>query len=190
MKEINAVRSQCRLFVLEDYSPRPIQKMPEVILDDLKKSQVSIFAASARPGELKARIQMTSIINKNKLRHAHMVNITKQIMLEGMRADFLKVDELSSRLITKARRAKSIRAVSAGGTDMTAGFSPRLKWLKTSGLISEEKWGNLPGGEIFTSPVNVNGTFVVDGVVGDYLCSKYGDLKKTPLKIEINNSRI
>jgi aminopeptidase len=190
MKEINEVGSECHLFVLEDYSPRPIQKMPEAVLEDLKKSRVSIFAAAARPGELKARIQMTSIINKNKLRHAHMVNITKQIMLEGMRADFLKVDELSHRLVEKARKAKSIRTVSAGGTDMTAEFSSRLKWLKTSGLISEEKWGNLPGGEIFTSPVNVNGTFVVDGVVGDYLCSKYGDLKKTPLKIEISDSRI
>ena len=43
--------------------------------------------------------------------------------------------------------------------------------MKTSGIISPEKWGNLPGGEIFTTPGEVNGTFVVDGVVGDYLCA-------------------
>jgi aminopeptidase len=47
-----------------------------------------------------------------------------------------------------------------------------------------------PGGEIFTSPLNVEGMFVCDGVVGDYLCQKYGDLKDTPLFIDIVDSRI
>jgi len=31
---------------------------------------------------------------------------------------------------------------------------------------------------------------VVDGVVGNYLCKKYGDLKETPLSIHIEGSRI
>ncbi len=48
----------------------------------------------------------------------------------------------------------------------------------------------MPGGEIFTSPYTVDGLFVCDGVVGDYLCAKYGDLKSTPLSIEIKASRI
>ena len=34
------------------------------------------------------------------------------------------------------------------------------------------------------------GNFVVDGVVGDYLCSKYGDLHDAPLTIEVKNNRI
>jgi len=62
--------------------------------------------------------------------------------------------------------------------------------LKTSGIISPEKWGNLPGGEVFTAPSMVNGTFVVDGVVGDYLCAKYGSLHLQPLTIGIRNGRI
>jgi hypothetical protein len=53
-------------------------------------------------------------------------------------------------------------------------MNPGYKWFKTSGIISPEKWGNLPGGECFTSPGEVNGTFVVDGVVGDWLCARYG----------------
>ena len=31
---------------------------------------------------------------------------------------------------------------------------------------------------------------VVDGVVGDYLCERYGDLKANPLTIEVENNRI
>jgi leucyl aminopeptidase (aminopeptidase T) len=64
------------------------------------------------------------------------------------------------------------------------------KWIKTSGIISPDKWGNLPGGEIFTTPGEVNGTYVVDGVVGDYLCEKYPDLRRQPLTIHIKGNRI
>jgi len=188
--EIKKVGSKYSLFVMEDFTPRPTPNMPQQILEDLAQSQVSIFCAQAHTGELSARIQMTAVVNAHKLRHGHMVNINKQIMLEGMRANFLEVDKLSQKLIEKVRKAKFIKAKSKGGTEILAEFSPKLKWLKTSGIISVDKWGNLPGGEIFTSPLNVNGMFVVDGVVGDYLCEKYGDLKDTPLCIEIQDSRI
>ncbi|HJY64467.1 MAG TPA: aminopeptidase [Ignavibacteria bacterium] len=190
VNEISKIGSNLNFFILEDYSPRPLKQMPHPVLDGLAESNVSIFCALAKEGELKSRIEMTNIIDSKKIRHGHMVNINKQIMLEAMRADFNKVDEISRRLIDKARKAKIIKVKSGGGTDLTAEFSRNLKWLKTSGLISVEKWGNLPGGEIFTSPYNVNGTFVVDGVVGDWLCQKYGDLKDNPLKIEIKDSRI
>lgn len=188
--EIQKVGSPYSLMIIEDYASRPLKNMPRPILDDLAKSQVSIFCAIAHTGELRSRIDMTEVVDKHKIRHAHMVNINKQIMLEGMCADYLKVDELSEKLIKKAKKAKTITVTSQAGTNMIAEFSAKLKWLKTSGIISVEKWGNLPGGEIFTSPFNVNGTFVVDGVVGDYLCQKYGDLKNTPLKIDIKDSRI
>jgi leucyl aminopeptidase (aminopeptidase T) len=36
----------------------------------------------------------------------------------------------------------------------------------------------------------VNGTFVIDGVVGDYLCAKFGDLKSTPLTIQVKENRV
>jgi leucyl aminopeptidase (aminopeptidase T) len=190
VSEVNKVGSKCKLFVIEDYAPRPLKGMPKAILDGLEESNVSISCAIAHEGELRSRIDMTDVVDRRGIRHAHMVNINKQIMTEGMRADFIKVDELSQKLINMTRKAKWIRVKSAGGTDMISEFSPELNWLKTSGIISVEKWGNLPGGEIFTSPLNCNGTFVVDGVVGDYLCQKYGDLKETPLTIEIKDSRI
>lgn len=188
--QVKSIGAEYKLYIIEDYAPRPLKNMPQPILDGLAKSDVSIFCAIAHVGELRSRIDMTEVVDKHKIRHGHMVNINKQIMTEGMRADFVVVDELSERLIQKAREAKVITVKSDGGTDMIAEFTPKLKWLKTSGLISVDKWGNLPGGEIFTSPLNVNGTFMVDGVVGDYLCQKYGDLKDTPLKIEIKDSRI
>src|SRR5437899_9877890 len=135
-------------------------------------------------------MQMKEVVNRRKIRHAHMVNINRQIMLEGMRADFQRVDRLSQKVVEMVRKASKIRATTAAGTDLTADLNPNYKWLKTSGIITPEKWGNLPGGEIFTAPANTDGTFVVDGVVGDYLCSKYGDLRDAPLTINVADNRI
>jgi aminopeptidase len=188
--EIERVGSTYKAFVLEEFGDRPFSGMPQPVLDDLAKSQVSVFAASAQTGELAARIAMTDVVNRHGIRHGHMVNIDRRVMKEGMRADFAEVDDLSTRLIAKARAAATITVKSAAGTNVLAKFSPSLKWIKTSGIITPEKWGNLPGGEIFTSPATVDGRFVVDGVVGDYLCNKYGDLRKKPLAIEIRDSRI
>lgn len=188
--QLRHVGADYHLFILEDLAERPLKHMPDLILQALRDSQVSIFAARAQRGELRSRMEMMAVVNTFKLRHGHMVNITRQIMRQGMRADFTQIDDLSRRLIEKARSAHRIRGVTTGGTFIQAEFSPRLKWVKTSGIIGRDKWGNLPGGEIFTSPARVDGVFVVDGVVGDYLCSKYGDLRETPLTIEIEDSRI
>ena len=156
----------------------------------METSDVSIFAVHVQRNELKSRMQMTDIVNRRRMRHAHMVNINREIMLEGMRADFNKVDALSRKVIDIVTRAKEIRATNPAGSDFTAQLNPNYRWVKTSGIISRDKWGNLPGGEVFTTPGEVNGVCVVDGVVGDYLCEKYQDLARQPLTIRMKNNRI
>lgn len=189
-RELEQVGSPYRAFVLEELAERPLARLPQEILDDLETAKVSIFAVVAQPNELRSRMQMTEIVNRRKIRHAHMVNINRQIMLEGMRADFVKVDRISQKVVDMVRKASQIRAKTPAGTDLVADLNPAYKWLKTSGLISPDKWGNLPGGEVFTTPGEVNGTFVIDGVVGDYLCAKFGDLKGKPLTVHVERNRL
>ncbi len=188
--EIAEVGAPFRAFVLEDEAPRPLAALPAPIAADMETSQVSIFAVHVQTHELKSRMEMTDIVNRRRMRHAHMVNINRRIMLDGMRADFHKVDRLSTRVLDIVSRARRVRARTAAGSDFTADLNPGYRWLKTSGLISPDKWGNLPGGEVFTTPGEVNGTFVIDGVVGDYLCEKYGDLRGSPLTVRIRANRL
>jgi leucyl aminopeptidase (aminopeptidase T) len=190
VRELEKLGAPYHAWVLEELAERPLKDLPREILDDLETSQVSIFAVQAQTNELRSRIQMTDVVNRRKIRHAHMVNINRQIMLEGMRADFARVDRLSQKVVEMVRKASQIRAKTAAGTDLTADLNPNYKWLKTSGIISPEKWGNLPGGEIFTTPGEVNGTFVIDGVVGDYLCAKFGNLQENPLTVRIKANRL
>ncbi len=177
-------------FVLEELAPRPLKGMPEEILEDMESSQVSIFAVEVQPNELRSRMEMTDVVNRRRMRHAHMVNITPEIMTQGMRADFDEIDRLSQAVLDKVRQATYVRATTPAGTDIHAQMDPEYRWFKTSGIISTEKWGNLPGGECFTAPGEVNGVFVVDGVVGDFLCKEYGLLQATPLTIHIEGNRI
>lgn len=190
LRELQGIDVVVNAFILEELAPRPLHDMPHAVLDDMESSQVSIFTVQAQMGELRTRMQMTDVVNRRKIRHAHMVNIEKKIMLEGMRADFLKVDELSVKVWEIGTAAKAIRATTAAGTNITADLNKEYRWVKTSGIISVQKWGNLPGGEVFTTPGEVNGTFVIDGVVGDYLCAKYGDLQETPLTVQVKGNRI
>jgi aminopeptidase len=189
-REIEEIGAPCTAFVLEDLAPRPLTDLPAEILADLESSQVSIFAVQVQANELRSRMQMTEVVNRRRIRHAHMVNINRQIMIEGMRADFLKVDRISSKVLALVGVARQIKARTAAGSDLVADLDPSYRWLKTSGLISPDKWGNLPGGEVFTTPGEVNGTFVIDGVVGDYLCEKFGDLKGSPLTIRVKGNRL
>jgi leucyl aminopeptidase (aminopeptidase T) len=62
--------------------------------------------------------------------------------------------------------------------------------VKTSGLINRRYWSNLPAGEVFTTPKSVDGVFVCDGTAGDYFGPKYGDLRATPLTLEISEGRL
>jgi aminopeptidase len=184
------VQAPYHAWVLEDLAPRPLGDLPREIVEDLESSQVSIFAVQAQANELHSRMQMTDVVNRRKIRHAHMVNVNRQIMLEGMRADFVKVDRISVKVVDMVRRAKQVRAKTPAGTDLVVDLNPNYRWVKTSGIISPDKWGNLPGGEVFTTPGEVNGTFVIDGVVGDWLCAKFGSLRENPLTIRVKGNRL
>ncbi|MGD9906671.1 MAG: aminopeptidase [Vicinamibacterales bacterium] len=188
--EIEAVGAPYAAFVLEDEAPRPLVDFPGTVAAEMERSQVSVFAVQVQPNELKSRMAMTGIVNRRRMRHAHMVNITPQIMCDGMRADYAKVDRLSQKVVEMVRGARQVRATTPAGSDFTTTLNHDYKWLKTSGLISPDKWGNLPGGEIFTTPGEVNGTVVVDGVVGDFLCERFGMLTDTPLTLEITANRL
>ena len=188
--ELDRIGCTWNAFVLEALASRPLTAMPELVLSDMESSHASIFAVETQPNEIHSRMQMTDVVNRRRMRHAHMVNITGEIMTQGMRADFNEVDRLTQAVIERLRAASYIRATTAAGTDIHAQLTPAHRWFNTSGIISPGRWGNLPGGECFTAPSEVNGVYVVDGVAGDFLCKRYGILSKHPLTIDIENNRI
>jgi aminopeptidase len=177
-------------FCVEDYASRPLVSAPEEVLAGLETADAGILCFQPLPGELTARREIVGVVERRQIRYAHMVSVTPQIMREGMRADYSKVDRLSDRLRERMRSATVLKVSTKGGTAITATFDPSLDWVKTSGLISPRYWSNLPAGEVFTTPARVDGTFVCDGTAGDHFNAKYGSLEETPLVLELEAGRL
>src|ERR1700676_216054 len=82
--ELEVVGAPYHAWVLEDLAPRPLGDLPREIVEDLETSLVSIFAVQAQTNELRSRMQMTDVVNRRRIRHPHMVNINRQIILEDI----------------------------------------------------------------------------------------------------------
>ena len=176
--------------LIERVAARPMTSAPREIVEALERADAGILCVQPQQGELAARMAIVAIVERRRIRYAHMVGVTPQIMQQGMRADYRLVDELSQRLCERMPDARRLRVATRAGTAFTATFDPALAWVKTSGLINRRYWSNLPAGEVFTTPASVDGVFVCDGTAGDYFGPKYGDLRATPLTLEIAGGRL
>ena len=176
--------------LIESVSARPMTSAPSRVLEALENADAGILCVQPQEGELPARMAIVALIERRRIRYAHMVGVTPQIMREGLRADYRLVDRLSQQLCERMRTAKTLTVKTPAGTDFTATFDRSLVWVKTSGLINPRYWSNLPAGEVFTTPASVDGRFVCDGTAGDYFNAKYGSLERTPLALEIRGGRL
>ncbi len=176
--------------LIESVTARPIRSAPPELLESLERADAGILCVHPQEGELPARMAIVSVVERRRIRYAHMVGVTPRIMREGMRADYLQVDRLSNQLCERMDHARSLTVRTPAGTDIRATFDRSLAWVKTSGLINPRYWSNLPAGEVFTTPGSVDGTFVCDGTAGDYFNSKYGILQDTPLVLEVRGGRL
>ena len=104
--------------------------MPAAVLDRHGDSQVSIFAVQVQPNELHSRMQMTDVVNRRRMRHAHMVNITAEIMCEGMRADFDRGRPSQPARARPRPPPRRIRATTAAGTEHHCRHEPWLQMVQ------------------------------------------------------------
>jgi leucyl aminopeptidase (aminopeptidase T) len=194
-RQAAAVGAEPTLFVMEEFGPRPDDgksplPFPAAIGAAIAKAQASFYIAAGKPGELASfRKPMLDAVAKHGLRHGHMPGFTEMMMSQGMASDYLKIQEICRKVYDVVSKARSIRVTTPAGTDVTAEFSPKRKWIISDGNIRPEKWCNLPDGEVYTSPVTAEGRVVVDGCLGDFFTEKYGDLGATPLTYDLKAGR-
>src|SRR5579885_2923132 len=77
----------CACFLIEDLGSRPMHAAPAPVLDALETADVGILCMTPQPGELAARMAIVQTVERRRIRYAHMVGVTPQIMQQGMRAD-------------------------------------------------------------------------------------------------------
>jgi leucyl aminopeptidase (aminopeptidase T) len=191
--EAEAAGAAAVLLRLEGFGTRPFTGPPaEALVTAIRAAAptVTFYAAQAQPGEIAFRMPlMDFLIRELGARHGHLIGIDERSVREGLSADYGLIARLTERVAEWVRPARRIAVASPRGTDLVAEFSPDLRWQPCPGLYhTPGTWGNLPEGEIFTSPARVDGILAGE-VIGDFFSQRYGVLP-APLRLHIADSRI
>jgi leucyl aminopeptidase (aminopeptidase T) len=185
------ITNKVKSFVLEDFGVRPLTILPEEIELAVKESTAVFYTAQSKLGEkvsLRMPIIRLGIING---REAHMPGITKELMETGMNTNYSEIKSISKKVFDVVKNAKEIKVITQLGTDILATFNKEWNWIICDGDINNSpmKWSNLPDGEVFTCPLNVNGTIIADGSIGDHF-DRYNPLERYPVTIKVKDSKI
>lgn len=191
LQEAKKITDRIHFFIAEDFGERPLRQVPVQVKDVLADTDVFVLAMQGRKGELESfRRPLLNSVPKTKIRMANMINISKDMMMQGMQADYRDIRKFSQNAYDVLEGALQLHVKTESGTDLIAEFSSDISWVIGDGIIKPGEWSNLPDGEVFTCPINVNGKIVVDGIMGEHFAKKYGLLDKAPLSIEIEDGRV
>lgn len=182
--------AEVRCFVLERQGNRPLDVVPQVILKALETSTVSLLVVQPQPGELRARTHVMDMVRESGIRHAHMPGVDVRMMMTGMRADYHRVARVQDRLQQRLSPSSVVTVRTRAGTDLEVRFTPEHQWVRCDGLIKPGLLQNLPTGQLYTTPANVEGVFVGDGAIGEWFSLRYPELDRYPLTVEISQGRI
>lgn len=191
IEEAEATGATVERFTIEDWIDRPALSFPQPLRDalDAFAPTVSFYVGDGQPGELAFRHPLLELVREKRLRHGHMIGITRELMLDGMAGDYEEIYRVTRAAYERVRGAREITVKTALGTDLRAAFNPDWRWVPSDGRYwNPGQWGNLPEGEVFTAPFRLDGVLVGEEM-GDHFAPRYG-LFEEPVRIEVAGSRV
>jgi leucyl aminopeptidase (aminopeptidase T) len=190
--EARAAGAGVRAWTLEDFGTRPLLEFPAALGEAIIAFQptASFYIGGSEQGELAFRRPLLDLLTHElRCRHGHMVGINEDLMSDGMAVDYEEVYRVTRQVYEVVRSAARIEVTTALGTELTATFTPRHRWIPCDGRYHEQGlWGNLPEGEVFTTPLGLEGLLVGEEM-GDHFAAKYG-LFEEPVRIRVKAGRV
>jgi len=155
----------------------PSEEPPKAIADAMLGFDIIIAPTTKSLSHTQARLAAS----ENGARIATLPGITEKMMTTGgILADYREVERQTNKFQALLKKVRTVRVTSKLGTDITFKVNPQ-KWHTDTGICAKGEFINLPGGEMFIAPDDANGTYVVDGSMGDF-----GLLEK-PIKVEVKD---
>ncbi len=107
-------------------APAPCSSCPQESATRSSARTSRSTRGSPSPASSPSRREMTEIVDRRRIRHAHMVYVyAARSWLEGMRADFEAVDAISTRVRDRAIATQRIRAKSRAAATSRRRSIPR-----------------------------------------------------------------
>jgi leucyl aminopeptidase (aminopeptidase T) len=119
-----------------------------------------------------------------------MIGVGRRTLLAGFSVDSQRILDATRAVRTRLRPDSVLRLRSPAGSDLEVKLHPDHRWQERVGLIRPGRWENLPGGELFTCPGDVNGVFVADASMGGALGAAAGELARSPVRVEIRGGAL
>jgi leucyl aminopeptidase (aminopeptidase T) len=69
-------------------------------------------------------------------------------------------------------------------------LAPENRWFAQLGVMEPGKWGNLPAGAVYASPVGASGVFVADASLGEFFGTREGLLRANPIRLVVDEGRV
>jgi leucyl aminopeptidase (aminopeptidase T) len=123
--------------------------------------------------------------NEAGARVATLPGITDGVFLMGLDADYESIRAECERVLDQVADADEIRVTTDLGTDITFEPGGRDWWMDTGIVHQPGEMSNLPAGEVFVSPENANGRYVVDGTM-----MPHGKLESETLEFEVEDGDV
>ncbi|MDD4878620.1 MAG: aminopeptidase [Candidatus Nanoarchaeia archaeon] len=179
------MKAYAKIFFLDSYGKRPM-KCPDIILEALSTADAGVLCATEVEGETEHfRRPFFDTIKDYNVRFMSMTGINKEAIEIGLNVDFGKVAEFTDEVYERIKNCRQINVKTELGTNLEINCG-KYRWVNCSGRINPcIKDDNLPEGEVFTCPEDINGLLIVDGVLGDVFDLKYGAITRTPLELRI-----
>jgi leucyl aminopeptidase (aminopeptidase T) len=201
---VRRARSETIAVRLEDLEPRPHASLHRTIKDAIPRAQASLLLVDFHRGELQMRTEMVELALAQRLRHGHMVGVTRASMVAGFSVDPARIAQKSRELVVRLRPDARILVRSGGpgsakdvtrsaqGTEveLVIALAPHCRWVDFGCIVGSGKRVNLPGGELVTSPESVDGAYVANGTLGDADGAFNRSLQATPITLRIAGSRV
>lgn len=197
--QITGSQNDVTRFSVDDCGDRPITDLPDTWQDALTRCDVAVYCASTPEGEIGFRRQVWEAATENKGRMGHAPGITEDIMLSGMQADIQESNRICTEIFNRVKDVETM-AISTDlgyeimdgvtGTDLTVECNTEWNWVNSNWETNPGEWHNVPAGEVFTTPFNASGIYIVDGVLGDYFDEKYGSLQDAPVVYFVEDNEV
>lgn len=143
------------------------QEPPKEIANIMRKYDVLFLVTSKSLTHTDA----TRLSVKNGARVASMPHVELISFTEGgLTADYSKVKKLSQKMLKKIKKSKNLKIRSDNGTDVSMEIGRYKIGMDEGDLRKRSCYGNLPAGEVFTSPND----FTTNGVIVFDHMGKYG----------------
>lgn len=184
---IEALQAKAEVFMLETLGPRPLLAVPGALNEAMGRAQASVMLIGVdEPREVPFRRELVGIVEQLKLRHAHIIGVTRKALVGGFNVEPARIVEMTRKVRMRVMDKRTLHYRTSYGTDLDVTLQPNARWGEHVGIIRPGRWENLPAGQLFTWPANVKGVFVANASLDVCFQGQTPSVQATPVRFEID----